>query len=64
MSERTATITLTETEAGQLLDHLNVSVKAGGLQNSFTAAPLGWKIKEAFNQPQPEAPVELPVKEA
>jgi hypothetical protein len=63
MSERTATITLSESEVSQLLQHLDVSVKTGGLQNSFTAAPLAFKLKEAFNVQAPQPPTELTLPE-
>ena len=48
--ERTASVVLTESEANQLLQHLDVSVKHGGLQNAITAVVLAGKISQAFKQ--------------
>ena len=47
------TITLTEQEANNLIQLLDISVKAGGLANAAAALPLVEKIKNAA-QPKSE----------
>ena len=48
------TINLTEDEAKKLVNLLDVSVKAGGLQAASVALPIVLKIQNQIKQPEDE----------
>lgn len=49
---KTATLTLNEVEANELIKLIDLAVKSGGLQYAENAAVLYTKVRQAF-EPQP-----------
>jgi hypothetical protein len=50
MNERTIVITLTETQCNTLANLLDVSVRAGGMQNAKLAVPFVTMMEDALHK--------------
>lgn len=50
--EQTAAVVLTQTEANQIVQHLDASIRANGINSAVTAVVILQKLREAFATPQ------------